>query len=187
MYKSVHSLKRRLLRICKVCVASCEMLGTQWWAVGQGWGSSPSCFQSSQVNEGFSKSTGDSNRTSSVWGGDTEEGLLTCERRLAEGGFLEEVQHGDNSIGRVYNEIWEACWATKQGVWRQEAAIQEDAGFRQISCSAVTVPAAQDGAQEASPRTASPYLRKILSITLGFSNATQLFPYINNLVDLTKL
>ena len=34
-------------------------------------------------------------------GGDPEEGLLTYERSLVKGRFLEEVQHGDNGIGRV--------------------------------------------------------------------------------------
>ena len=62
----------------------------------------PSSSRSSQATKGISKSTGDSNsRASSALGGDPEEGLLTYERSLVKGRFLEEVQHGENGIGRV--------------------------------------------------------------------------------------
>lgn len=45
------------------------------------------------------KSLGDSNsRASSAYCGDTEEGLLAFGRRMVKGEFLEEVQHGENSI-----------------------------------------------------------------------------------------
>lgn len=60
MYKSVHSFERHLFRICKGCGALCEAQGAQWWQAVCGGGKALSS-RSSQANEGFSKSTGDSN------------------------------------------------------------------------------------------------------------------------------